>query len=265
MSFDQLSNLESGRRGGYTDDPAFRELQYDLKSKLEAVQSTNRKLSNDINVLGTRKDTPRLRERVHNSMDKTRKMCQEIGDGVKKLQDWDDLTERQKYEQTKISSDFQDALRVLQDLQRRALEKERASVAAARAAYDPEGQSGAQEGAPLEQLQQQQQMPQLAPQNEVDFQEDLIRDREEGILVVEQGIQDLNEMFQGMAQLVNEQGVVLDRIEDNVSNVNTDTGKSLTNLTQASQYQKAARSKSCCLLLILAVIMTIVILAIVLD
>lgn len=92
MSYDQLSNLESGQRGGYSDDPGFQDLQYDLKSKLQGLLSSNRKLANDVNVLGTKKDTPRLRERVHNSMDKTRKMCQEIGDGVKKLQTWEDLT-----------------------------------------------------------------------------------------------------------------------------------------------------------------------------
>lgn len=94
MSFDQLSNLESGRRGGYADDPAFQELQYDLKSKLQALLSSNRKLANDVNVLGTKKDTPRLRERVHNSMEKTREMCQAIGEGVKRLQTWEDLTVR---------------------------------------------------------------------------------------------------------------------------------------------------------------------------
>lgn len=94
MSFDQLSNLESGRRGDYTDDPEFRDLQNDLKNKLQSLLSSNRKLANDVNVLGTKKDTPRLRERVHNTMEKSREICQEIGDGVKKLQTWEDLTVR---------------------------------------------------------------------------------------------------------------------------------------------------------------------------
>lgn len=93
MSYDQLSNLESGRSsGGYADDPEFRELQYDLKNKLQSLLSSNRKLANDVNVLGTKKDTPRLRERVHNTMEKSREICREIGDGVKKLQTWEDLT-----------------------------------------------------------------------------------------------------------------------------------------------------------------------------
>ncbi|EKJ69995.1 hypothetical protein NXS19_010510 [Fusarium pseudograminearum] len=260
MSFD----LESGR-GGYTDDPAFQELQYDLKSKLQTLLSSNRKLANDVNVLGTRKDTPRLRERVHNSMDKTRDMCREIGDGVKRLQTWEDLTKQQKYEQTKVSSDFQAALQEFQSLQRRALEKERASITAARAAQEGESAEGASSETQLEQLQQQEQRVVLAPQDEVDFQEALIIEREEEIRNIEQGVGDLNVLFRQVAQIVNEQGEQLGSIADRVEDVREDTRQADVENRQAARYQKAARNKSCCLLLILAVILTIVILAIVLD
>lgn len=92
MSYDQLSNLESGR--AYTDDPGFQDLQYELKGKLQSLLSSNRKLANDVNVLGTKKDTPRLRERVHNTMEKTRETCLDIGEGVKKLQTWEELSVR---------------------------------------------------------------------------------------------------------------------------------------------------------------------------
>lgn len=94
MSYEQLSSLESGRRPGYSDDPAFQDVQFELKAKLQSLLCSNRKLANDVNVLGTKKDTPRLRERVHNSMDKTRDLCREIGDGVKRLQTWEDLSVR---------------------------------------------------------------------------------------------------------------------------------------------------------------------------
>ncbi|KAM5378842.1 hypothetical protein ACJZ2D_004144 [Fusarium nematophilum] len=238
MSYDQLSNLESGRRGGYTDDPAFQDLQYNLKSKLQSLLSSNRKLANDVNVLGTKKDTPRLRER-----------------------------KQQKYEQTKVSSDFQAGLQEFQGLQRRALEKQRASVTAARAAQESEaGQGGApSDDTQLEQLQQQQQVSQLAAQDEVDFQEALIIEREEEIRNIEQGVGDLNVLFRQVAQIVNEQGEQLGSIADNVENIRDDTRQADVENRQAARYQKAARNKSCCLLLILAVILTIVILAIVLD
>ena len=92
MSYDQMSNLESGRQAGYTDNPGFQDLQFELKNKVQSVVSSNRKLSSDINSLGTKRDTPRLRERVHNTLDKTRDSCKDIGDGIKKLQTWEDLT-----------------------------------------------------------------------------------------------------------------------------------------------------------------------------
>ncbi|PHH83375.1 hypothetical protein CDD82_1604 [Ophiocordyceps australis] len=265
MSYDQLSNLEPGSRsGGYSDDPAFRDLQYELKTKLQSLLSSNRKLASDVNVLGSKKDTPRLRERVHNSMDKTRLLCRDIGDGVKQLRTWDSLSKQQKYEQTKVSSEFQAALQEFQDLQRRALDREKASITAARAAQDSEsGQGSNQDSAPLEQLQQQQ--SQLAPQDEVDFQEALIIEREEEIRNIEQGVGDLNVLFRQVAQIVDEQEVGIRTIADNVENVQDSTRQADIETRQAARYQKAARNKSCCLLLILAVILTIVILAIVLG
>ncbi|PHH62745.1 hypothetical protein CDD81_6733 [Ophiocordyceps australis] len=268
MSYDQLSNLESGgRSGGYSDDPAFRDLQYELKTKLQSLLSSNRKLASDVNVLGSKKDTPRLRERVHNSMDKTRLLCRDIGDGVKQLRTWDNLSKQQKYEQTKVSSEFQAALQEFQDLQRKALDREKASITAARAAQDSEsGQGSNQDSAPLEQLQQQQQQQsQLAAQDEVDFQEALITEREEEIRNIEQGVGDLNVLFRQVAQIVDEQEVGIRTIADNVENVQDSTRQADIETRQAARYQKAARNKSCCLLLILAVILTIVILAIVLG
>lgn len=92
MSYDRLSSLESGQQGGYTDEPEFQNLQYDLKSKLQSLLTSNRQLAKDVGVLGTKKDTARLRERVHNTMEKARGLCLEIGDGVKRFQTWDDLS-----------------------------------------------------------------------------------------------------------------------------------------------------------------------------
>lgn len=91
MSYDRLTSLEAG---SYSDEPEFDQLQYALKGKLQSLSNSTRKLASDINVLGTRKDTPRLRERVHNTMESTRQVCQEIGEGVKKLQTWENLSVR---------------------------------------------------------------------------------------------------------------------------------------------------------------------------
>jgi len=171
--------------------------------------------------------------------------------------------------QQKLSREFQSSLSEFQNLQRQALEKQKASVSAARAAVDQDhhldGQSANQ---PLlhspqqEQLQAQQELTRLAPQDDVDFQEALILEREEEIRNIEQGVGDLNVLFQQVAQIVTEQGEVLDTIERNVETVRDDTLGADRELRSAARHQKNARSKACCLLLVLSVILTIILLAV---
>ncbi|RYP50761.1 hypothetical protein DL769_010909 [Monosporascus sp. CRB-8-3] len=276
MSFDQLSSIESGRRrpannnsnnGGYADDPEFSRLSQDLMNRLFHLQGNVSKLRSEISLLGTRRDNPRLRERVHTLLEESTDQFKDVGEGVKKVQTWDDVTPTQKYSQQKISREFKAALAEFQTLQRTALDKQRASVTAAKAALDSAGSpsaadlsaAGAQQH---QQLQVQQEQIHLAPQDEVDFQEALITEREEEIRQIEEGVGDLNVLFQQVAQIVSEQGEQLQTIEDNAINVRDDVRGADYELRSAARYQKNARSKACCLLLILAVILTIVLLAV---
>lgn len=123
------------------------------------------------------------------------------------------------------------------------------------------GEAAGDDGAPLEQLQRQE-FIQVADQDDVDFQEALIVEREEEIRNIEQGVGDLNVLFRQVAHIVSEQGESLNTLVDNVENVRDDTRQADIENRQAARYQKAARNKSFCLLLILGVIMTIVLLAI---
>ena len=96
MSFDQLSSMEAGgagrRSAGYSDDPAFSKLSQDLMNKLFHLQGNISKLRTDVGLLGTRRDNPRLRERVHTLLDESTLEFKEVGEGVKKVQSWDEVT-----------------------------------------------------------------------------------------------------------------------------------------------------------------------------
>ncbi|KAL2160833.1 hypothetical protein VTH06DRAFT_1030 [Thermothelomyces fergusii] len=271
MSFDQLSSLEAGRRRaapGYSDDPEFQRLSQDLMNKLFRLNGNNQRLKAEVGYLGTRRDTPRVRERVHDLLEESRSTFKEVGEGVKKIQSWEIVTPTQKYMQQKLSREFQSSLSEFQSLQRQALEKQKASVSAARAAVEQEAGAGGGGGPTSprllqdQDLQQQQELARLAPQDEVDFQEALIIEREEEIRNIEQGVGDLNVLFQQVAQMVSEQGEVLDTIANNVENVRDDTRVADRELRSAARYQKNARSKACCLLIILTVILTIILLAV---
>jgi syntaxin 7 len=174
----------------------------------------------------------------------------------------------QRFTQSKLNREFQASLKEFQDLQRSALEKERQAAAANRAALEQEGSStspgGARRVGPDGQLLQEEQL-RLASQDEVDFQESLIIERESEIRNIEQSVGELNELFRDVAHMVHEQGEQLDIIAENVEGVRDDTRGADVELRTASRHQKNARNKMCCLLLILAVVLTVVILAVVLS
>ncbi|KAI9856021.1 MAG: hypothetical protein M1824_005718 [Vezdaea acicularis] len=270
MSFDRLPALESQpttlRRGEdpqYADDPEFQSLTTKLSAQLFQLTSNISRLSNQVALLGTKRDTERVRERVHDLLEETKDGFKDVGEGIKRVQAWEDVSPTQKYTQQKLSREFQASLREFQTVQRSALEKQRASASAARSALDEGSSTGLSQGPDGSQQQfQQQEQPQLASQDEVNFQESLIIERESEIRNIEQSVGELNELFRDVAHIVSEQGQQLDIISENVENTRTDTRGADVELRSASRYQKNARNKSCCLLLVLAVILTIIILAV---
>ncbi|RMJ28068.1 hypothetical protein PHISP_01096 [Aspergillus sp. HF37] len=271
MSFNQLNTLEAQpaamRRDDdpqYRDDPEFDRLAETLSNQLFTLTSNISRLSTQISLLGTKRDNERVRERVHDLLEGTRSGFKDVGDGIKKVQGWEDVNPSQKWTQQKLSSEFKATLDEFQAVQRRALEKQRASAVAARTALDDTEPAGPEAEAHQQQQQQQlleEQRPSLANQGEVDFQETLIIEREAEIRNIEQSVGELNELFRDVGQIVHEQGAQVDTIGQNIENVTSDTRGANVELRGASRNQKNARNKSCCLLVILAVILVIIVLA----
>jgi syntaxin 7 len=98
MSFDRLNSLEAQpttmRRDEdpqYRDDPGFDHLAESLSDQLFTLTSNISRLSNQIALLGTKRDTERVRERVHNLLEETRAGFKDVGEGIKKVQTWEDV------------------------------------------------------------------------------------------------------------------------------------------------------------------------------
>jgi syntaxin 7 len=276
MSFQDNPNLESQpttwRRSDdpeYADDPEFNSYTTQLSDKLFSLTSNISRLSNQVALLGTRRETDRVRERVQDLLSETGDGFKEIGEGLKKVQAWHDLGLSQKYTANKLGTEFRASLTEFQALQRSALEKQRASASAARTALDENEAGGAASGGAGGQQQQQQQLQQqdlrLVDQSEVDFQETLIIERESEIRNIESSVSELNELFRDVATMIHDQGQSLDIISENVTSTRDDTRNADQQLRTASRHQKSARGKACCLLMILAIVLAVVILAVVLN
>ncbi|KAJ5812220.1 t-SNARE [Penicillium riverlandense] len=270
MSFDRLNSLEAQpttfRRSDdpqYRDDPDFDRLAETLSNQLFTLTSNITRLSEQVALIGTKRDTERVRERIHNLLEETRTGFKDAGEEIKKLQTWEEVNPSQKWTQQKLSTEFKASLDEFQTVQRRALEKQRSAVAARAATEDGGHPSGPGESQQQDLLLEQR--SQLANQDEVDFQETLIIEREAEIRNIEQSVGELNELFRDVAHIVHEQGGQLDIVSENVENVTQDTRGANTELRSAHRYQKQARNKACCLLVILAVILAIIVLAVVLG
>lgn len=273
MSFNDSSRLESQpttmRRQDdpqYADDPEFQQYTTRLSDKLFSLTSNISKLSNQVAILGTRRETERARERVQDLLQTTGDGFKDVGEGLKKVQNWADMGPSQKYTAGKLGQEFRASLTEFQSLQRQALEKQRASASAARTAIEQEGvTSPGREGQQQFQQQQQQEQLRLADQSEVDYQENLIIERESEIRNIESSVSELNELFRDVATMVHDQGQQLDTIDANVMQTRDDTRNADSQLRTASRHQKSARGKACCLLIILAIVLAVVILAVVLG
>ena len=271
MSFDRLSSLEqqptTSTSTGYSDDPAFTQLTNQLSSRLFTLTSNIQNLNRQLALVGTKKDSETLRDRINQLLTQTRTGFTQVSSGVKKIQTWPDVSPSQKYAQDKLTTQLSSSLADFQAAQRLAAEKTRQYVVAARRVQELQAEGadaeayGDEPGTVQVPLVQQEAVL-LADQGEVEFQESVILQREEEIRGIEQGIRELNTIFQDLGQLVVEQEDDLQHIDANVSRAAQDHKAADSELRIAARHQKGARNRACCLLLILAVILTVILLAV---
>jgi len=97
-----------------------------------------------------------------------------------------------------------------------------------------------------------QQQEQLA--NEMDFNEAIIEEREDGIREIEGQMAQVNEIFKDLALLVHEQGETIDTIAEQTDRTMSTTEKANAQLFKAKKYQKSYRSKMCCMTVVIMMI-----------
>lgn len=96
MSFNHLSSLEA-QPPQYRDDPEtspdkeFDKFAEELSVQLFGLTSSIARLSQQINLLGTKRDTERVRERVSDLLEETRDSFKDVGEKIRKLVAWEDV------------------------------------------------------------------------------------------------------------------------------------------------------------------------------
>ena len=229
-----------------------------------------------VDTLGTSKDTRELRGKLNKQRENIGAMAKDASLAVKRLAqtvtrggDGDDDARAQHVAQhQKLVKDFHAVLKEFQRAQRTCAEREStflpqasprtASYGANESSDEREGAHGASEQQALLMDSRRQEL--MHNEGEMEFNNALIEEREQGILEIQQQIGEVNEIFQDLAVLVNEQGQMIDDIEANIVSTAVRTKDAQRELTKADKSQKAARNKMICLAVVIAVVLIILIL-----
>ncbi|XP_035666395.1 syntaxin-7-like [Branchiostoma floridae] len=218
-------------------------------------------LEKTLKQIGSANDSHQLRERVHNMQQQTNLLVSETARCLKQLSSMTrGAPKPQKLQVDRLSNEFKQSVQRYGIIQKRVAEQSRMSVDSIRSPSRAsqgflDDDYGDESTSLLEEEQQRRRVEELQRQEQViDFEGDIIREREERIREIEADILDINEIFRDLGTMVHEQGEMIDTIEANVEKAYGNVESGNKQLEKASQYQKKARKKMCCLLVVLLVV-----------
>ncbi|KAF9584917.1 hypothetical protein BGW38_004668 [Lunasporangiospora selenospora] len=263
-------NSRANNQPGGNAQAAYSSKIQQISQQVFRISSNVSSIQRLVGYLGTQKDTHDVRTKLQDLTEQTRNQVRDTSQDIKDLAKFDNPGK--KLEHQKVSKDFSKVLVDFQKVQRVSAEKQREFVLKARQASarhdydDDEARGGAGDGRDESEQplihDDQRRLQLLVVNNELEYNESMITQREEEIREIEQGITELNEIFRDLGAMVHEQGSMLDSIESNVTSISMSTHAAAEELTTAAVYQKKARNKSCYLLLIVAIVAGVLILAI---
>ncbi|KAL8216755.1 hypothetical protein R6Q57_023592 [Mikania cordata] len=222
-----------------------------------------------VNTLGTPKDTPELRDKLHKTRLHIGQLVKDTSEKLKQASETDhraEISATKKITDAKLAKDFQAVLKEFQKAQRLAAERETAYTPFVPKSVLPSSYEASEIDVSSDRSQEQhalllesRRQEVLLLDNEIAFNEAIIEEREQGIQEIQNQIVEVNEIFKDLAVLVHEQGTMIDDIGSNIENSHAATAQARTHLAKASKTQRANSSMTCLLLVIVGIVLCIVI------
>jgi syntaxin 7 len=248
--------------------PTAAELARDVEAHILRMASSLQQLKGLVDALGTARDTQDLRRRLADQNAAVQALARGVKARVTRLSALEEGGGQQgsparEGRARRLVLDFAALLNDYKSVQRLAADKEAASLprggaggaggaataaAAAAAAASAAGDDvEAQRLQSQQQQQQQQQMQQMQQRQrigaELALNEALIEERDQGIAAIQRQIGEVNEMFQDLAVLVNDQGAQLLTVDQQVAATADRVEQGTRQLQRAERRQRAARNR----------------------
>ncbi|CDK25537.1 unnamed protein product [Kuraishia capsulata CBS 1993] len=282
-SYDEAIALEE--QPIYRDVPEFDGLVEKLSNRLLEINNSLNNLSRNVTFLEEKLRDIRSRddttEEVSSTVNKHLQtgislinkimaFFKEISPSSKEIQSIDvgDLNVAQKFVRDKLVQSTASALRRFNELQQKFTDLEEMSNVQDEQAFglNQESHTNGSNGFHQQQLQQEQEqiIINYEPINaeELEYQQNLIAERETEIENIANGVEELNELFQDLSTLVTSQGDIVDNIESNLYSVAADTRHAHKALLKTERYQRRSRGICLWIMIILGVVLLFLIMII---
>ncbi|NWT18010.1 STX12 protein, partial [Vireo altiloquus] len=228
---------------------------------VQRIAQYTAQIKNLMSQLGTKQDSSKLQENLQQLQHSANRLAKETNEYLKELGSLPlplsaSEQRQQRLQKERLMNDFSTALNNFQAVQRRVSEKEKETVARARAGsrisaderFREEQLVSFDSGEDWNQMQSQEEDVAITEQDL-----ELIKERETAIRQLEADILDVNQIFKDLAMMIHDQGDMIDSIEANVESAEVHVERASEQLQRAAYYQKKSRKKICILILGLAV------------
>ncbi|PRP82644.1 hypothetical protein PROFUN_09755 [Planoprotostelium fungivorum] len=249
----------SSHRGSTAERPLFTSPE-DYDNNLQAISDSVRQIQSNVNQMrtilsqiGRPGDDKELRKKLHKTIENTKNLIKSTATDFKRV----DLNygsaeskKRKKMLNQKLMRDFETWMEQFSEISGSIAEKERNYPLSSKPAPAPSFNTHTStELDPFE----------LRPEPIQDFefesdiqsQNDFIAERDREIQDIHSAVVEVNQIFKDVADLVSQQGEMIDLISDNIETTDTQVAAGTEELRQAGKIQRKTRTKMCILLLIL--------------
>ncbi|KAM4633431.1 syntaxin-12 isoform 1-T2 [Polymixia lowei] len=264
--------MSYGRADSYRSQPRdFSNLTQTCSTNIQKITQNTGQIKNMLYQMGTRQETPELQEKLQQLQHYTNQLAKETNRHLKELGSLPlplspSEQRQQKIQKDRLMNDFSAALNNFQVVQRRAAEKEKESVARARAGSRVMG-DGCNVDEQLVTFEKEdddwgqgQTQTEEAAVTEEDL--EIIKERETNIRQLEADIMDVNQIFKDLAVMIHDQGEMIDSIEANVESAEVHVDRGAAQLQRAAYYQRKSRKRMCILAMVLSLVLTILVIII---
>jgi len=223
--------------------------QQNVQKQFQQLTKAYRNIATEMNSLGTQNDTTLFRQKLQKDIKEASVLCKQTRQSLEELE----ANGMAPNQLNKLKEQFSKEVDKFQELTEQITLKEKEFKPQTVASYQQNMESSLlnqNQSYPNQQQQQQQQESQFIVHME---NSDLER-REEQTYQMLDDLQQLNDMFKDLHQIVHEQDEPLQQLSNNVQQVHDQVSSGVVHLEKAEEYQKSYRKTMCYILLALCII-----------